>query len=108
MCSVISDLTFGDFYAISYFLKLFRIESTSTFNRLIKTSLSHGYNQNEYSRSENKAIKKLFEIILYSEITRVEDQIRAENDKLKQNIFKKHLKNKSKQSKFRRQTTQPT
>jgi hypothetical protein len=78
-CAAASTLTFGDFYAISYFLKLHGIQTTPALRRLMQTPLTRGFNRGEYTDSENKAIAKLlFGILLYSDNAHVEDKIRTE------------------------------
>jgi hypothetical protein len=79
MCTLAAQLTFGQFFAIKYFLKFHKIEIGCTFEQLINTPLAHGYDPNDYTDEENKCIKMLlFRIILYTEPSLVESLIRNE------------------------------
>ena len=71
-------VTFEDFYGISYFLRIMKIQSTQTIVNLMKTSIHL-----KPSKKLNAQIQSLITAILYSKsIQIVESIIRDEREKI--------------------------
>ena len=73
-------ITIGEFFGIKYYLKHYKINLIPAIEHFMSQTYDKGYNQSLYSRKDNRVIKNLIDLIIYSNPKPIQELLNSDEN----------------------------